>query len=124
MPAPSYAVDNAAGLVPLQPLLLLLLLLPSLPSPPSPMVVVAVYSVGLYVDGHGAKKALHKYKGNDVDLIMDTQQVFDGGWGWNHCSSIFLSSCPSSSCSVSSSCSARKKHVVVTDTSCNTGTSR
>ena len=45
------------------------------------VLLVAVYSVGLYVDGHGAKKALHKYKGNDVDLIMDTQQVFDGGWG-------------------------------------------
>ena len=32
----------------------------------------------MYVDGPAAKKALHKYKGDDVDLIMDTQKVFDG----------------------------------------------
>jgi hypothetical protein len=37
-----------------------------------------VYTVGLYVDGPGAKKALHKFKGASVDGLMANQKVFDG----------------------------------------------
>jgi hypothetical protein len=38
----------------------------------------AVYSVGLYVEGSAAKKALHKYKGKDADQLLINQNVFDG----------------------------------------------
>jgi ribosomal protein L12E/L44/L45/RPP1/RPP2 len=38
----------------------------------------AVYSVGMYVDAHGAKKALHKFKGEDLDELMGNQKLFDG----------------------------------------------
>lgn len=40
----------------------------------------AVYTVGMYVDASGAKKALHKYKGASVDGLMANQKAFDGGW--------------------------------------------
>eukprot|EP00882_Tetradesmus_deserticola_P027212 GHRQ01030093.1.p3 GENE.GHRQ01030093.1~~GHRQ01030093.1.p3 ORF type:complete len:103 (+),score=58.07 GHRQ01030093.1:419-727(+) len=39
---------------------------------------INVYSVGMYVDAKGAKKALHQYKGQDVDKLLANQQVFDG----------------------------------------------
>jgi len=38
---------------------------------------INVYTVGLYVDGHGAKKALHKYKGTSVDGVLMHQDMFD-----------------------------------------------
>jgi ribosomal protein L12E/L44/L45/RPP1/RPP2 len=38
----------------------------------------AVYSVGMYVDAHWAKKALHKYKGEDLDELLSNQKLFDG----------------------------------------------
>jgi len=42
------------------------------------VAVASVYTVGLYVDGPGAKKALHKYKGTSVDGVLMHQGVFDG----------------------------------------------
>lgn len=45
---------------------------------PHPSLSAAVYSVGLYVDGPGAKKALSKYKGHSVDGLLAHQTAFDG----------------------------------------------
>uniref|UniRef100_A0A383W2M2 Chalcone isomerase domain-containing protein n=1 Tax=Tetradesmus obliquus TaxID=3088 RepID=A0A383W2M2_TETOB len=45
---------------------------------------INVYSVGMYVDAHGAKKALHKYKGEDVDELMGNQKLFDELVGDTH----------------------------------------
>lgn len=47
-------------------------------SPAVGVAVASVYTVGLYVDGHGAKKALHKYKGTSVDGVLMHQDMFDG----------------------------------------------
>eukprot|EP00775_Hariotina_reticulata_P003049 gene3049-3330_t len=38
---------------------------------------INVYSVGLYVEGSAAKKALHKHKGKDADQLLANQKVFD-----------------------------------------------
>lgn len=38
---------------------------------------INVYTVGMYVDASGAKKALHKYKGSSVDGLMANQKAFD-----------------------------------------------
>jgi hypothetical protein len=51
---------------------------PLLARPLLALAVDAVYAVGLYVDGHGAKKALSKYKGHSVDFVIANQQLFDG----------------------------------------------
>jgi hypothetical protein len=32
----------------------------------------------MYVDAHGVKKALHKYKGEDIDELLGNQKLFDG----------------------------------------------
>lgn len=50
------------------------------------VAVIAVYSVGMYIDAHGAKKALHKYKGQDIDKLLASQQAFDGEQQWEHSS--------------------------------------
>ena len=39
----------------------------------------AVYALGLYVDAHGAKKALSKWKGSSGDALVKNQAAFDGG---------------------------------------------
>ncbi|KAF8060612.1 FAP2 [Scenedesmus sp. PABB004] len=39
---------------------------------------INVYTVGLYVDGSGAKKALGKFKGSDADKLTANQAAFDG----------------------------------------------
>ncbi|KAF6264171.1 chalcone isomerase [Scenedesmus sp. NREL 46B-D3] len=38
----------------------------------------------MYVDAHGAKKALHKYKGEDLDELMANQKLFDELVGNTH----------------------------------------
>jgi len=38
---------------------------------------INVYAVGLYVEPHAAKKALHEYKGQSGDAIVNNQAAFD-----------------------------------------------